>query len=78
MTIKFRNVDDVEAFLNITQKVRGDIIIGEGNIQVDGKSPIGVMGLDLNKEYPVFLIEKDNVKEIGDFIKNITKLGIVI
>ena len=78
MTIKFRSVDDVEAFLNITQKVRGDIIIGEGNIQVDGKSPMGVMGLDLNKEYPVFLIEKDNVKEIGDFIKNITKLGIVI
>ena len=78
MTIKFRSVDDVEAFLNITQKVRGDVIIGEGNIQVDGKSSMGVMGLDLNKEYPVFLLEKDNAKEIGDFIKDITKLGIVI
>ena len=78
MTIKFRSVDDVEAFLNITQKVRGDVIIGEGNIQVDGKSPMGVMGLDLNKEYPIFLFEKDNAKEIGDFIKNVTKLGIVI
>ena len=78
MTIKFKSVDDVEAFLNITQKIRGDVIIGEGNIQVDGKSPMGVMGLDLNKEYPVFLHEKDNVKELGDFIKDITKLGIVI
>lgn len=78
MTIKFRSIDDVEAFLNITQKIRGDVIIGEGNIQVDGKSPMGVMGLDLNKEYPVFLLEKDNAKEIGDFIKSITQLGIVI
>lgn len=78
MIIRFRSVDDVENFLNITQKIRGDVIIGEGNIQVDGKSPMGVMGLDLNKEYPVFLHEKDNVKELGDFIKSITQLGIVI
>lgn len=78
MIIKFRSVDDVESFLSITQNIRGDVIIGEGNIQVDGKSPMGVMGLDLNKEYPVFLHEKDNVKELGDFIKSITQLGIVI
>ena len=78
MTIKFNNVDNVEKFLKYTQTLRSDVIIGEGSIQIDGKSPIGVMGLDLNKEYPIFLLEKDGAKEVGDFIKNITKLGIVI
>lgn len=78
MVVKFKNIDDVEAFLNVTQSLRGDVIVGEGNVQVDGKSPMGVMGLDLNKEYPVFLLEKDKAKEIGDFIKSITQLGIVI
>lgn len=78
MTIKFNNIDDIEAFLDITQSLRGDVIVGEGNVQIDGKSPMGMMGLDLNKEYPIFLFEKDNAKEIGNFIKNVTKLGIVI
>lgn len=78
MIIRFRSVDDVESFLSITQNIRGDVIIGEGNIQVDGKSPMGVMGLDLNKEYPVFLHEKDDSNESTDFIKKITELGITI
>ena len=78
MQIKLKDAEQIEMFVKITQSLESDVIIGEGNIQVDGKSLMGIMRLDLKKPYKVELRGSKSTDELESFIEQIRPLGILI
>ena len=77
MRLSFNNVDQIESFLNITQKMESDVIIKKGRLQLDGKSSIGMMKIPLGYSVDVYLVEKRGINETGEFIKRCMEIGVV-
>lgn len=78
MKIKFSNIDQIESFLDITQQMEADILIQEGNLQLDGKSSIGMLKIPLNYPVSVYVIEKKNISEVSEFIKRCMAINVVV
>lgn len=78
MKIKFSNIDQIESFLDITQQMEADVLIQEGNLQLDGKSSIGMLKIPLNYPVSVYVIEKKNISEVSDFIKRCMAINVVV
>ena len=47
--IRLNNASDVHEFVKLADACDFDVNIGYGRVQIDGKSIMGVMGLDLGK-----------------------------
>ena len=77
MKVIFKNIDQIESFLSVTQSMESDVIIKQGQVQLDGKSPVGMMTAPLNYPLMVLVIEKKGVSEIENFIKRIDSIGVL-
>lgn len=77
MKVLFKNIDQIESFLSITQSMEADVIIKQGQVQLDGKSPVGMMTAPLNYPLTVLVIEKKGISEIENFIKRIDAIGVL-
>lgn len=78
MKVQFKDIDQIESFLNITQRMESDVIIKQGRLQLDGKSSIGMMKIPLNYPVDVYIIEKRGINEVGDFIKRCMEINVVV
>lgn len=73
--VKFRTLDDVKKFVNLTGKLVSDVLVYSGHYEVDGRSLMGILSLSLS--YPVDVRVVDDV-EREMFIKQLDELGIIL
>lgn len=73
--VKFRTLDDVKNFVNLTGKLVSDVLVYSGYYEVDGRSLMGILSLSLS--YPVDVRVVDDV-EREMFIKQLDELGVVL
>lgn len=62
MKVKFRNIDAIETFVGLASQLQSDVFVGSGNRVIDGKSSLGMMQLDLNKEYEISFVDRDPIE----------------
>lgn len=78
MKIKFTTIEELYSFCNLATKTTGNIDVSSenGRYVLDGKSPMGVMSLDLRK--PINVVCKEDVSEEDskNFYESLTKMGI--
>lgn len=74
--VRFHTIEEVKKFINLTSKLRSDIIMYSSHYEVDGRSLMGILSLAL--EYPVdvkVLDEEEReylsgkMKELGMLVK---------
>lgn len=68
--IKLDTPKEVAAFINLCSKYENDINLYDGSVIVDGKSTIGVFGIQEGKEIEVEMLGV-NKEEINDFMDRI-------
>ncbi len=77
MKVRFKNIDAIEQFVGLASTLQSDVFVGSGNRVIDGKSSLGMMQLDLNKEYEISIIDRDPV-ETDAFIDVLKDKGIAV
>ena len=76
MKIKFRRIDQIEAFSKLAEKYEGDVIVSEGRINIDGESVVGLITLGLNKKLDVKIANEFSDK--GRIFKmELEKIGVI-
>ena len=65
--VKFKNVEHVQKFLNVIEKIETSFDLGSGRRIVDAKSILGVFALDLSK--PQKLCFESDDQEIFEKLK---------
>lgn len=74
--VKFKNIDDVKNFVTIADRYESSIDVHLGRYNCDGRSLMGILGLDLMHVLDVEVIETvPGEKE--DFLNKIRELNIV-
>lgn len=68
--IKLKSPEQVTEFINLCSKYSNDINLYDGSVVVDGKSIIGVFGIQACKEIEVEMLGADK-EEIASFIEKI-------
>lgn len=68
--IKLDSPEQVTEFINLCSKYNNDINLYDGNVVVDGKSIIGVFGIQEGKEIEIEMLGTD-CEEIKDFLHKI-------
>lgn len=59
MKILLNEVKKVKQFINITKSLNEDVDVILGSLVIDGKSILGMFGLDLSKPVEVRIISSD-------------------
>mgnify|MGYP001169938742 CR=1 FL=1 len=78
VTIELNTIDKVKSFCNEAWKIDGDLDIVSGRHNVDGKSIMGILSLDLSRPLTLQIKEDDvDITSISPYfvstIKNIVK-----
>ena len=60
LLIRFKTIDDVRRFVDITSLCSSSVELSVGNYTVDGKSLMGIFSLDLNRPVTVSLEGEDS------------------
>lgn len=76
MKVNFKNISQVNKFCKAAGKYDGNITIGDGSVEVDGESIVGIMTIGLHKTLEVKMSDKMSASAI-QFQAEIEKLGIV-
>ena len=76
MKIKFNTFNDVKIFCNEVSKINSDVLMKSEKYTVDAKSIMGIFSLDLSKELELEIL--DSNEDNNEFIREITKLGILV
>lgn len=71
MKIRLNTIEKVKKFISVVTFFDGDLVIESGKYVVDGKSIMGILSLDLNKDLVLKVFE--NVE--GETEKLINKLN---
>ena len=77
VNVHFKNLDEIESFLTITQNMESDVFLKQGSIQIDAKSSVSMMNAPLNYPMMVQLIDKKGISELDNFIKRAEELKII-
>lgn len=75
MKVLFKNISQVNKFCKAASKYDGNVTIGDGSVEVDGESIIGIMAIGLHKVLEVKISDKTSASAI-QFESEIAKLGI--
>ncbi len=70
LLIRFKTIDDVRRFVDVTSLRRSSVTLSVGNYTVDGKSIMGIFSLDLKKTVTVSVEGEDSdelVKALAPF-----------
>ena len=72
LTIKFREPEDYDRYLNAVKNIKSDINLNIGVISVDGKSALGIRNLGLNKNITALLVSlnTDEIERFNDVMKD--------
>ena len=72
LTIKFREPEDYDRYLNAVKNIKSDINLKIGVISVDGKSALGIRNLGLNKNITALLVSlnTDEIERFNDVMKD--------
>lgn len=73
--IKLDSPEQVTDFINLCSKYNNDINLYDGSVVIDGKSIIGVFGIQAGKEIEVEMLGAD-WEEIKDFYGNLKEYEI--
>ncbi|MGN1411341.1 MAG: HPr family phosphocarrier protein [Oscillospiraceae bacterium] len=79
--INFRELLDIENFVRITEKYNFDVTLSQGKYEVNGKSLMGILSLDIIKPIEV-IVNEENVstqefsKEIQPYVYLMKKTSI--
>lgn len=57
--VKFKSVNEVRTFVNATSECSDDVLVKSGRCWIDGKSIMGIFGLDLTHVLEVFVSDSD-------------------
>lgn len=68
--IKLDSPEQVTDFINLCSKYNNEINLYDGSVVIDGKSVIGVFGIQERKMIEVEMLGSDR-EEINDFLKKI-------
>lgn len=75
--VKFRTLDNVKKFVNLTGKLASDVIVYSGHYEVDGRSLMGILSLSLSYPVDVRVVDEverekfaEQMKEHGIFLKD--------
>lgn len=71
ISIKFKEISDVENFVKIADKYDFDVVLSQGKYKVSGKSLMGIFSLDIDS--PITAIVESNDKTASAFEKEIQK-----
>lgn len=74
--IKLESPEKVTEFINLCSKYSNDINLYDGHVSIDGKSTIGVFGIQAGKEIEVEMLGDDKY-EIKEFMKRIREYEVV-
>lgn len=74
--IKLKSPEQVSEFINICSKYNNDINLYDRSVVIDGKSVIGVFGIQEGKEIQVEMLGADK-DEIEDFCNKIKEYKVV-
>lgn len=74
--IKLESPEKVTEFINLCSKYSNDINLYDGHVSIDGKSTIGVFGIQAGKEIEVEMFGADKY-EIKEFMKRIREYEVV-
>lgn len=77
MQIQFQSVEQIRAFLKLTRSMESDVLIRHGNLQLDARSPLGMMTAPLNYPMTVYVMEKEGSEETDRFIKECNAMQII-
>lgn len=67
--IKINEFEDIIKFVQDTRTLNGDIVISQGQNEIDGKSLLGLFSLNLSDTIDVEYVG-DNENEFDNVIKN--------
>ena len=70
--VKISGLRDAERFVHACTKISGDVNVGCGRREADGKSLLGVLSLNLEAPVAVDIVSKDDVdiSEFQEFLVN--------
>lgn len=77
MRVKFQSIEQIRAFLKLTRSMESDVFIKQGTLQLDGRSPLGMLTAPLNYPMTVYVMEKEGEYETKMFIKKCEEIGIL-
>lgn len=60
LLIRFNTIKDVRAFVDVTSRFESTVILSCGSFSVNGKSIMGIFGLDLNETVTVTIDGADS------------------
>ena len=69
MIIKFKDVETVKAFVNLTSTLNDKIEVKNDRYIVDGKSIMGLFSLNFNNDLEVITYNDEDKNKIEEFIK---------
>lgn len=75
MKVQFKNIAQVNKFCKAAERYDGNITIGDGTVEVDAESIVGIMTLGLHKVLEVKVSDNTSASAM-EFASEIAKLGI--
>ena len=67
MIVNLNHIDKLKAFVAIAEQLNGDVILKSGRYQVNGKSILGIISLDLTKNLILELQDEDKYELFDKF-----------
>ena len=65
LLIRLKTINDIRAFVDITNSFKSTVVLTCGNFSVSGKSIMGIFGLDLNETVTVTINGDDSVELVA-------------
>ena len=69
MIIKFKDIETVKAFVNLTSTLNDKIEVKNDRYIIDGKSIMGLFSLNFNNDLEVITYNDEDKNKIEEFIK---------
>lgn len=69
ISVDLNKIADIKEFVAITSSITGDVVVANDDTEVNGKSLLGIMSLDLSKPVTVKLPRDLTQEEINLFDK---------
>lgn len=65
LLIRLKTINDIRAFVDITNSFKSTVVLTCGNFSVSGKSIMGIFGLNLNEAVTVTINGDDSVELVA-------------
>ena len=65
LLIRLKTINDIRAFVDITNSFKSTVLLTCGNFSVSGKSIMGIFGLNLNEAVTVTINGDDSVELVA-------------